>query len=124
MKRKPTRLATWLLSGLCAFAAVSCTGKKDEIQPEPAQKQDLVAVTYAQTQCNDRWGQAQGTQQLVAKAQAYLAQQGLTLNQPQASVAGPPAVCAACTCPTGLVLEATVSPADLPAVLALGFAKK
>ena len=126
MNQKPTRFATWLLSGLCAFAAVSCNCKKDEIRPEPEQKpkQELVTVSYAQTQCADRWGQAQGAQQLVAKAQAYLAQQGLTLNQPQAAASGQASACAACTCPTGLVLEAAVSPADLPAVLALGFTKK
>jgi hypothetical protein len=124
MKRKPTRFATWLLSGLCAFAAVSCTCKKEDIRPEPEQKPQLVAVSYAQTQCADRWGQARGAQQLVAVAQAYLAQQGLTLNQPQAAATGTPSACAACTCPTGLVLEATVSPADLSAALALGFTKK
>jgi hypothetical protein len=123
MKRKPTRFATGLLGGLCAIAALSCTSK-EEVRPEPAPKSDAVTVTYAQTQCADRWGQAPSAQQLVAKAQAYLAQQGLTLNQPQAAATGQASTCAACTCPTGLVLEATVSPADLPAVLALGFTKK
>ena len=124
MKPKSTRFATWLLSGLCAFAAMSCGCKEEEIQPAPEQKTEMVGVSYAQTQCNDRWGQASTAQQLVSKAQAYLTQQGLTLHQPQASAKGQPAVCAACTCPTGLVLEATVSPADLSAVLALGFTKK
>jgi hypothetical protein len=126
MKRNPTRFAVWLLSGLCVLAAPGCIcGPDTDTLPEPAQPEtEQVAVSYAQTQCADRWGQARGTQQLVAVAQAYLAQQGLTLNQPRASVTGQASACAACTCPTGLVLEATVSPADLPAVLALGFTKK
>lgn len=127
MPRKYPRFTTWLLGSLCALATTSCIcGPKSEL-PEPAQQQpkaELVAVRYAQTQCADRWGQAQGTQQLVTAAQAYLAQQGLTLNQPQASATGQAGACAACTCPTGLVLEASVSPTDLPAVLALGFTKK
>lgn len=112
------RFAAWLLSGLCALATTSCTSKKQTPEPE------LTGVQYAQTQCADRWGQAQGTRQLVAAAQAYLAQQGLTLYQPQASVRNPAAVCNACTCTTGLVLEGAVQPADLPAVLALGFTKR
>ncbi|MDB5234638.1 MAG: hypothetical protein JWR44_1631, partial [Hymenobacter sp.] len=61
---------------------------------------------------------------LEAADRRTTAQQGLTLNQAQANATGQPSACAACTCPTGLVLEATVSPADLPAVLALGFTKK
>ena len=123
MTRNTSRFATWLLGSLYAFAATSCIcGPKTDL-PEPAQP-ELVAVRYAQTQCADRWGHAQGAQQLVTVAQAYLAQQGLTLNQPQASVTGPASACAACTCLTGMVLEAGVSPADLPAVLALGFTKK
>ena len=78
-------------------------------------------MRYAQTQCADRWGQAQGTQQLVAAAQGYLAQQGLVLQQLRARVINAGAVCNACTCPTGLLLEGAVGPTDLPAVLALGF---
>ena len=112
------RFAAWLLSGLCALATVSCTS--EEKNPEP----ELVGVQYAQTQCADRWGQAPGTRQLVAAAQAYLAQQNLTLYLAQVSVKNSGAVCAACTCPTGLVLEGAVQPADLQAVLALGFTKK
>jgi hypothetical protein len=116
---KHTRLIVWLLSGLGGLTAISCNCKKDEIRPEaePA----TVQVSYAQTQCADRWGQAQGTQQLATVATAYLAQQGITLYQPQASVRNPAAVCNACTCTTGLVLEGQVRPADLAAVQALGF---
>ena len=112
------RFAAWLLSGLCALATVSCTSEEKNPGPE------LVGVQYAQTQCADRWGPAPGTQQLAAAAQAYLAQQNLTLYQAQASVKNSGAVCTACTCPTGLVLEGAVQPADLQAVLALGFTKK
>ena len=81
-------------------------------------------VRYAQTQCADRWGQASGTQQLVAAAQAYLVRQGLTIHQAQARVDNAGAVCTACTCPTGLVLEGAVPPADVAAVRALGFTKQ
>ena len=116
------RFATWCLGSLCALAASCICGPKTDL-PEPAQP-ELVAVRYAQTQCADRWGSAQGAQQLIEVAPAYLAQQGLTLVQPYASVTGPPSACAACTCLTGVVLEARVAPADLPAVLALGFTKK
>ena len=117
MNSKPARFAGYLLGGLCAVAAASCTSKKADPNP------DLMAVRNDQTQCADRWGQAQGTQQLVAAAQTYLAQQGLTLHQPRASATSISAVCSACTCPTGLVLEGSVQPADLAAVLALGFTK-
>ncbi|MFC6224429.1 hypothetical protein ACFP2F_14355 [Hymenobacter artigasi] len=118
MDSKPTRFAYWLLGSLCAMAAVSCNSEKQD--PDP----NLVAVRYAQTQCADRWGQAQGTQQLITVAQTYLAQQGLTLHQPSASVKNAGMVCNACSCTTGLVLEGTVQSADLPAVLALGFNKQ
>lgn len=118
MNPKPTRFACWLLVSLCAMAAVSCTSEKQA--PDP----DLVAVRYSQTQCADRWGQAQSTQQLIIAAQTYLAQQGLTLHQPYASVKNVGMVCNACSCTTGLVLEGTVQSAELPAVLALGFTKQ
>ena len=118
MKPKPTRFTTWLLGGLCAIAAAGCDCEKEAPAPE------LVGVRYAQTQCADRWGKASDTQQLVAAAQTYLAQQGLTLHQPQASGKTDEATCTACTCPTGLVLEGRVQPADLSAVLALGFTKQ
>ena len=59
----------------------------------------------------------------MAVAQAYLAQQGLALHQPRARVANAGAICNACHCPTGLVLEGTVPPADTAAMLALGFTK-
>ncbi|MBO2007918.1 hypothetical protein [Hymenobacter negativus] len=115
---KRTRLTIWLLSGLCSITAASCSCK-EKSDPEP--EQTTVKVSYAQTYCSDRWGQAQGTQQLAAVATAYLAQQGITLYQPRASAKYPAAVCNACSCTTGLVLEGTVSPADLAAVQALGF---
>ncbi|ALW85925.1 hypothetical protein AUC43_12955 [Hymenobacter sedentarius] len=118
MNPKPTRFAAWLFGSLCTLAAVGCTCELEDPAPE------LVGVRYAQTQCADRWGQAPSTQQLVAAAQGYLAQQGLTLHQPRASVKDAGAVCTACTCLTGLVLEGAVQPADLPAVLALGFTKQ
>ena len=117
MNLKLTRLTGLLLGILCVIGTMSCTS--EEKNPAP----DLVAVRYAQTQCADRWGQAQSTQQLVAAAQTYLAQQGLTLHQPQAIVKNAGMVCNACSCTTGLVLEGTVQPADLPAMLALGFTK-
>jgi len=118
MELNPTRFAVWLLGSLCIVAALSCGREKEPPAP------DLVGVRYAQTQCADRWGQAPGTQQLVIVAQAYLTQQGLTLHQPRARVNDAGAVCSACTCPTGLVLEGTVPPADVAAVLALGFTKQ
>ena len=114
----PTRPATWLLGGLCALAAAGCTRDQASPAPEP------VAVRYAQTQCADPWGQAPDPQQLVAVAQAYLAQQGLALHQPRARVANAGAICNACHCPTGLVLEGTVPPADAATMLALGFTKQ
>jgi hypothetical protein len=115
---KRTRLTIGLLGVLGSLSAASCFCK-EKVGPEP--EQATVKVSYAQTQCADRWGQAQGKQQLATVATAYLAQQGITLYQPQASLQNPPAVCNACTCPTGLVLEGSVSPADLAAMRALGF---
>jgi hypothetical protein len=114
---KTTRFAVWLLSGLCALASASC--HKTTAEPTA----EVVEVSYAQTQCADRWGQASGVQQLQTVATAYLAQQGITGHTLQASAKAPAAVCAACTCPTGLVLAGSVRKADLPALLALGFTK-
>jgi len=107
------RLSAWLLGGLCAIASTGCHKTTAE----------LVEVSYAQTQCADRWGQANSTQQLQTVAKAYLAQQGITGHTLQASRTSAGAVCNACACPTGLVLAGTVRKADLPALLALGFTK-
>lgn len=114
---KTARLFAWMLSGLCAFASASC----HKTTAEPAE--ETVTVSYAQTQCADRWGQASGVQQLQTVASAYLAQQGITGHTLQASVTSAAAVCSACNCPTGLVLAGSVRKADLPALLALGFKK-
>ena len=113
-----TYVTTWLLSGLCALSVMSCNRDEDNIIVEPAPQ--YVHVRYVQTQCADSWGQAQGSQALIAAAQTYLNQRNLTLHQPL-TTNGTPSACAACTCPTGLVLEGDVLPADLSAVLALGF---
>lgn len=112
----------WLLSGLLALAATTaCTSKQD---PEPEQPPVAqTKVSYAQTQCADKWGQAQTPQQLEAVATAYLAQRGIVLANPQATQAGPPTVCNACTCTTGVVLVGEVPPGQLAAVQALGFQK-
>lgn len=115
---KTTRLFAWLLGSLCIVASACC---REELV-EPAE--EVVEVSYAQTQCADRWGQANGLQQLQTVATTYLTQQGITGYSLQASAAAPAAVCNACTCTTGLVLAGTVRKADLPAVLALGFKKR
>ncbi|SHM13443.1 hypothetical protein [Hymenobacter psychrotolerans] len=107
--------ASWLLSGLLAFASVSCQ-KKDEAAPEP----EAVQLRYTQTYCADRWGSASGTQQAEAAATAYLLQQGITAKV-VAQAINPPTVCNACSCTTGVVLVASVRPSDAPALLALGF---
>jgi hypothetical protein len=118
---RSTQSLAWLLGSLCALSAARCTSNKLE-KEDPSPK--LVEVRYVQTQCADRWGPAPSTQALVTTAQAYLAQQGLTLHQPQATVQNPGAVCSACSCPTGVVLEGSVAPTEVAAVLALGFTKK
>jgi hypothetical protein len=114
---KSSRYTTWLLSGLCALATMSCSNKKDDLEPL------TVSVSYVQTMCADQWGPAEGEQQLVAAAQAYLSQQNVTLYQPRATT-GPGAAGMSCNTPTGRILEGSVSQADLPAVLALGFTKR
>jgi hypothetical protein len=84
---------------------------------------DSVSVRYQQTYCADPWGQAQGTQQLQATAYAYLMQQGISLRPGalKAYVRNPASVCNACTCTSGVVIEADIISADLPAMQALGF---
>ncbi len=119
MKSTLTRGAARLLALLCALAVTACAGDKKDPAPD-----GLVGVRYAQTQCADRWGPAPSPPELVAAAQTYLAHQGVTLHQPTASTQNAGAVCTACTCPTGVVLQGTVVPADLSAVLALGFTKQ
>lgn len=107
-----------LLSSLMLAALVMGCGTTDTA-PEP---QGPVTVRYAQTQCADPWaGAGQNTDQgFEAAAKAYVQQQGIQLYSSSVTTAGA-AVCAACTCPTGRVLQATVSPADVAALEALGF---
>ncbi len=117
----PHPTTAWLLSGLLALASAACTSKNT---PEPERPQvPLTKVSYAQTQCADKWGQARTPQQLEAVATAYLAQQGITLANAQATQSAPAAVCNACTCPTGVVLVGEVSASQLAAIQALGFQK-
>lgn len=114
------RLTAWLLGSLLVVAGTGCSSK----DPEPNVDLVPVHVRYAQTQCADKWGMANTPQQLVTVATAYLVQQGITLTSAQASSVNPPAACAACTCPTGVVLTGATSPADWPALQALGFTQK
>jgi hypothetical protein len=117
------RLSTWLLGSLLLLN--SCN-KCNEPAPEPvpAIEPDQVSVSYDQTQCADKWGQAATPQQLEALAVAYLAKQGITLAGPKASQTGPPTVCNACSCPTGVVLVGTVHVNQVTAIQALGFKVK
>ena len=110
------RLTAWLLAGLGTFAGTGC--HKSDTEPT-----DLVRVSYAQTQCADKWGFTRDNQQLQTLATTYLAQQGITLLNTNASQTSPAAACAACTCRTGVVLTGEVPSAQLAAIQALGFTK-
>ena len=112
------RLTVGLLTSLCLLAGTSC--KKNS---EPAPPDDTVAVSYAQTQCADKWGQATTTQLLETTATTYLVQQGIAFTQAHAAQVNTGAVCNACTCPTGVMLMGKVPTSQLAAVQALGFTK-
>jgi hypothetical protein len=114
------RLVVWLLSSLCAFASTSCHQQRD---PEPILS-DLAQVSYAQTQCADKWGMAATSAQLETVATTYLAQQGINLVNAHAAKTGMEATCNACTCPTGLVLTGQVAYSQLAAIQAQGFTSK
>lgn len=115
------RLPAGLLGSLLLLASTSC---KHCDEPEPEQLQpEVYNVSYAQTQCADKWGQARTPQQLETVAIAYLAQQGITLTFPKATQTGPAAGCSACTCPTGVVLVGQIHVSQLAAIQALGFTK-
>lgn len=118
-----------LLVGSLLTLAVGC--QKKDIAPTERPGRcgtvvtDTVFVRYQQTYCADVWGQAQGEQQLQTVAQAYLGQQGIRLR-PGAVTAylrNPAAACNACSCTTGLVVEAAILADDLPAMQALGFTR-
>ncbi|RAK66848.1 hypothetical protein [Hymenobacter edaphi] len=109
-----------LLACLIGFLGLSSIGSCEDDDVVPAAERP-VPVSYAQTQCADRWGQATSTQQLEALARAYLQQQGIVASDVYAARTGQAAVCAACSCPTGVILQATVRQADLQAVLDMGF---
>jgi hypothetical protein len=115
------RLSAWLLASLSALAITSCHHCDPEPELPPA---DVVAVSYAQTQCADKWGFTRDNQQFQTLAIAYLAQQGITLSQTQATQVNSGAVCNACMCPTGVVLVGTVPTSQLAAIQALGFTKR
>ena len=112
-----SRLTFWLLGGLCLAAGASC----NKTTPEP--NPDEVKVSYAQTQCADPWGLTQNTQQLRDAAAAYLKAKGVTPFPFTVSNTNPVINCAACTCPTGVLLSGTARTADLPALQAMGFVK-
>lgn len=107
------RLAACLLSGWCSLATSSCRRNDPE----------LAQVSYTQTYCADKWGAAPTPAQLETVATAYLAQQGITLVNVQASRVSEPAACFACTCRTGVVLTGRVAPEQLAAIQALGFTR-
>jgi hypothetical protein len=111
------RLVIWTLVCSYGFVSVSCRNN----EPEP--NTEMVKVSYAQTYCSDRWGQATGLQQFESIAIAYLSQQGVTSHQLKASVKEQPSLCNACNCTTGLVLEGLVHNTDLLALEKLGFKK-
>jgi hypothetical protein len=106
-----------LLSSAC-FVAVSC--QHEAPAPEAT---TLIRVSYAQTYCADKWGQAVGAQQFESVATAYLTQQGITASQLSARVRGPALLCNACVCTIGLVLEGLVPDSDMPTLESLGFKK-
>ena len=110
-------LYPWLLGDLCAITAASCSNEKSDVKPL------TVDVYYMQTQCADRWGTAEGAQQLVSAAQAYLTQQRLTLYNARATT-GPAPAGLSCNTPTGRVLEGAVTTDDFSTVLALGFQER
>mgnify|MGYP006899134068 CR=1 FL=1 len=116
-----------LLGGLFSLGAAGCQKKDVRPHEQPGRcgtvVTDSIFVRYEQTYCADPWGQAQGAQQLQAAAQAYLGQQGLRPSTVTAYVRNPAAVCNACTCTTGLVVEAAIAPPDLPVMQALGFTR-
>lgn len=106
-----------LLGSLTALGTSSCIlDEKEEARP-----QTTVGVRYQQTQCADPWGQARTPQDLEVAVKAHLQQQGIVAQDVHAQRTSGGAVCLACVCKTGIVLEAQVSPADLQAVLAMGF---
>jgi hypothetical protein len=102
---------------MCALASTSCHQQHD---PEP-DFPDFAQVSYAQTQCADKWGLVRGTAQLETTATAYLAKQGITLVNAHANQVSAEAACNACTCGTGVVLSGQVAYAQLAAIQDLGF---
>ena len=119
---KSLRLTAWLLSGCFTLAGTACHSS----DPEPEKlTASSIKVRYAQTQCADRWSPGRGLSpaQLETTATTYLAQQGITFSNAHAAQSSPAAVCNACTCPTGVLLEGEVSAAQLAAIQALGFTK-
>ena len=119
---KSIRPTTWLLSGLCALVAGSCTCKKDEPVPDVEQAK-TVQVTYDATQCADPWGFTNTGQQLATTAATYLVQHGISSYRHQTITQTNAAACAACTCKRGLLITGTVSQTELAAAVALGFSK-
>ncbi len=118
------RPTAWLLSSLLALAGTGCSlCHEPDIEPAPAKQSSGIKVRYAQTYCADRWGQAPTPQQLETAATTFLNQQGISLVNAYATQAAPAAVCNACACTTGVVLEGEVSATQLAAIQALGFTK-
>jgi hypothetical protein len=115
------RSIIWTLSLSCSasFGSAGCRNN----EPTPGAGPEMVQVSYGQTYCADRWGQASNLQQLESIATAYLSQQGVTAHHLKARVKEQPAGCNACTCTTGLVLEGLVRTTDLLTLEKLGFKK-
>lgn len=109
---------TLLLAAALGLAACS----KSEPGAEPCPK-DAVALRYAQTGCADPWAGANQNTDAAFQGAAvqYVQQRGIQLYRVQVDNNGQPTVCLACTCPTGRRLLVFVQPADVPALVQLGF---
>jgi hypothetical protein len=113
------RSIVWTLICSCNFVNAGCQSN----DPKPIADTEMVQVSYAQTYCSDRWGQAAGLQQFERVATTYLSQQGVTAHRLKARVKEQSSVCNACNCTTGLVLEGLVRNTDLLILEKLGFKK-
>lgn len=90
-----------IIGSLLLIAFFSCTRN--------AEDDGQVTLTYQQTQCSDRWGYASTETELAYRVDTFLTNRNLHASEISFRQANIGAVCLACVCPTGRLIDVKVA---------------
>jgi hypothetical protein len=83
-----------------------------------------ITMTYAQTQCADKWGYGANDDQTKARLGQFLDSVRISYSDLRFAKTNPGAVCLACICVTGGVFTLQTTETYVNQLIGLGFAKK